>query len=63
MSVENCNGEFELYHRGALFQSWSLSLGERHKQMKCENQIGVAVSSPGVSLSALLVIVNLLPGL
>lgn len=61
---ENCAGEFEHYHHGALLKSQNMSLGKRHKQMICEKQFGVAVISPNVSLSALLVIVNLLlPGL
>lgn len=61
---ENCAGEFKYYCHGALLKSWNTSLGKRHEQMICENQIGVAVSSPNVSLSALLVLVNLLlPGL
>lgn len=58
VSEESCTREFERYHHGALLKSWNMSLGKR--QMICEKQIGVAVSSPNVFLPALLVIVNLL---
>jgi len=53
VSEENCAGESERYHGGTQQKSWDTSLGKRRKQTVCEKQMGVAVSSPNVSLSAL----------